>query len=513
MKAIIARELKKRKRRIEARLRQREMAPQEKPAFTASNVEYEVSGRGNGLAAGGIGAMHLMARRLGLVDAIDQRISVLKLHRPYQESDHVLNIAFNVLAGNRRLEHLERLRNDEVYLDALGAERIPDPTTAGDFCRRFVAEEVDELQSVFNDTRVKVWRQQPQEFFDRAVIDADGTVCETLGEFKLGMEYSYKKVWGYHPLVVSLANTSEPLFLVNRPGNVPSHADAAEYLDRAVKLCKDAGFREILLRGDTDFSQTEFLDGWNSQGVKFVFGMDASGKLKGLADDLPESAWRKLKRPAKYHVATTPRVRPENCKQPIVEARGFEDVQLVDEDVAEFDYQPVACKKTYRIVVIRKNLTRARGVDGQRELFDEIRYFFYITNILTVSREEIVFEANSRCDQENLIGQLKGGVHATNMPLGCMVSNGAYMVMAALAWSLKAWWALLIPVDARWKEKHGKEKRTLLRMEFDTFLHAVMLVPCQIVKTGRRLVFRLLSWNPWHSVLFRLLDRIVSLQC
>ena len=122
MKASIARELKKRKRRIEARLRQREMAPQEKPAFTASNVEYEVSGRGNGLAAGGIGVMHLMARRLGLVDAIDQRISVLKLHRPYQESDHVLNIAFNVLAGNRRLEHLERLRNDEVYLDALGAE-------------------------------------------------------------------------------------------------------------------------------------------------------------------------------------------------------------------------------------------------------------------------------------------------------------------------------------------------------------------------------------------------------
>lgn len=117
-----------------------------------------MSGRGNGLAAGGIVAvMTLMACCIGLVDAIDQRISVLKLHRPYQESDHVLNIAFNVLAGNRRLEHLERLRNDEVYLErARGAERIPDPTTAGDFCRRFVAEEVDELQAVFNDTRVKV---------------------------------------------------------------------------------------------------------------------------------------------------------------------------------------------------------------------------------------------------------------------------------------------------------------------------------------------------------------------
>lgn len=513
MKPSIARELGKRKRRIQRRLRDREMAPQVKPAFAASNIEYDVAGRSKGLAAGGIGAMHLMVRRLGLVEAIDQRVSVLKLHRPYQESDHVLNIAFNVLAGNTRLEHLERLRNDEVYLDALGAQRIPDPTTAGDFCRRLAQEDVDELQNVFNETRVKVWRQQPAEFFDRAVIDADGTVCPTLGECKLGMEYSYKKQWGYHPLLVSLANTGEPLFLVNRAGNVPSHTGAAEQLDRAVKLCRDAGFREILLRGDTDFSQTKFLDGWNSQGVKFVFGMDAIAKLNKLADDLPVSAWKKLRRPAKYEVATKPRARPENCKQPIVEARGFEDIQLVDEDVAEFPYQPIACKSKYRMVVIRKNLTVAEGQGSQRRLFDQIRYFFYITNVTDLTQEEVVFEANSRCNQENLVGQLKSGVHATTMPLHCLVSNGAYMVMAALAWSLKAWWALLVPVEPRWKEKHEREKRTLLRMEFSTFLHAVMLVPCQVVQTGRRILFRLLSWNPWHSVLFRLLDRFKILQC
>jgi len=513
VKPSIAKRLRKFKRRIAARLRKREADVQGQPAFTASNIEYEISDRVHGLSAGGIGAMHLLVRRLGLVDAIDENLSLLKLHRPYHESDHVLNIAFNVLAGNKRIEHLERLRNDEVYLDALGAERIPDPTTAGDFCRRFTQEDVDLLQDVFNATRVKVWRQQPAAFFDRAVIDADGTVCPTLGECKAGMEYSYKGEWGYHPLLVSLANTSEPLFLVNRPGNSASHEGAAEYLDRAVKCCREAGFRSVLLRGDTDFSQTKFLDDWDTTDVQFVFGMDASAALNGRADELPKAAWKKLKRPAKYAVKTEPRQRPENWKQPIVEERGFDDIRLNDEDVAEFDYRPVACRRIYRIVVIRKNLTTASGVGTQRQLFDSIRYFFYITNVRDQPPQEIVFEANARCNQENLLAQLKSGVQATAMPLGCMVSNGAYMVMAALAWSLKAWWALLVPVEPRKREQHEKEKQTLLRMEFSTFLHAVMLVPCQIVRTARKLVFRLLSYNPWHSVLFRLLDRLAILQC
>ena len=117
--------------------------------FTARNIQYEVAERGRGLSAGGIGRMHLLARRMGLIDSIDRRLELLKVHQPYHASDHVLNIAYNILAGGERMEHLERLRNDEVYRDALGAQRIPDPTTAGDFCRRFDAEAVDVLQRRF----------------------------------------------------------------------------------------------------------------------------------------------------------------------------------------------------------------------------------------------------------------------------------------------------------------------------------------------------------------------------
>jgi len=141
-------------------------------------------------------------------------------------------------------------------------------------------------------------------------------------------------------------------------------------------------------------------------------------------------------------------------------------------------------------------------------LFEPDRFFFYITNDRTTPASEVVFLANDRCDQENLVAQLKGGVKAMAMPVGDLVSNGAYLVMASLAWSLKAWAALLLPEDGRWAEKHRAEKRSLLRMEFSTFCVAMIQVPCQIVRTAGRIVYRLLSWNPWQGVFLRLVERL-----
>ena len=198
----------------------------------------------------------------------------------------MLNIAYNFLSGGTNLEDLELLRNDEVYLDALGAERIPDPTTAGDFCRRFDKTDIQMLMNTINDVRIKIWRQQPKRFFDEAIIDADGTLTPTTGECKQGMEVSYKKQWGYHPLIVSLANTSEPLILMYRPGNRPSYEGAGWNLDRSGALCKRAGFKKILFRGDTDFTQTRRLEHWDERGYGFIFGIDARTNLIEKAEDL-----------------------------------------------------------------------------------------------------------------------------------------------------------------------------------------------------------------------------------
>ena len=507
MNKIIARKLVNGKRRIERRLDKTVLPEIDQPMFSASNIHYELADRARGLAHGGIGAMHLLARRLGLIDAIDSRLHLLKIHLPYHESDHVLNLAYNALCDGTCLQDLELRRNDEVFLDALGTRRIPDPTTAGDFCRRFHAADVHTLIDISNDVRQKVWARQTPDFFEQAWLDMDGTLVPTDGECKAGIDIAYDGTWGYHPLVVSLGNTGEVLSVINRSGNRPSHEGAAAEVDRALQVCLEGGFRRVLLRGDTDFSQTTHLDRWAADPrVQFIFGLDVTAGRHVQADDLPASAWQPLERPARYQVKTQPRRRPERVKENIVRERGFKNIRLEGEEVAEFAYRPVACRQSYRMVVIRKNLAVEQG---QQRLFDDYRYFFYLTNDWQSSPAEIVFLANDRCNQENLHAQLKGGVRALQAPLDTLESNWAYMVMVALAWNLKAWWALW-PEDkpGRWQERHRDEKQTVLRMEFKTFVNAFMLLPCQIVRTGRRLVYRLLNWNPWQQLLFRTLDAL-----
>ena len=498
---------RRRKRRIEKRLRPRKFRARKQPMFAARNIDYEMADRTRAVGCGGIGAVHLLARKVGLIEAIDQDLKLLKVHLPYHESDHVLNIAYNVICGGDCLQDLELLRNDEAYLDALGAGRIPDPTTAGDFCRRFESgQQVIGLMDTINRVRLNIWKEQAPEFFERAVIDADGTIAPTDGQCKAGMDISYDGQWGYHPLVVSLANTKEPLYILNRSANRPSHEAAAGYLDKSIELCRKAGFKSILLRGDTDFTQTRELDRWDSDDVEFVFGIDAMPNLVEHAETLSNSAWTMLTRPPRYEVKTTPRQRPENVKESVVREREFQNIRLISEDVAEFAYRPTACQKIYRMVVVRKNLSVEKG---ENVLFDDVRYFFYITNDCGRSAQEIVFLANDRCDQENLIEQFKNGVHAMKLPVDNLHSNWAYMVMASLAWTLKAWYGLMLPEatgrgaagHASARQRRRERKRQIIRMEFKAFVVNLVRLPCQIIKSGRRLIYRLLSYNPWQEVL------------
>ena len=258
--------------------------------FSALNTQYEVSGRIRAASVGGIGAIHTLARSLGLPQAINQQLQLLKRHLPYFESDHVLNICYNVMAGHTCLEDLELLRQDESHMDILGAQRIPDPTTGGDFLRRFERNDVIVLMDAINLIRQMIWKKLPVGLRQKAVIDADGAMAPTSGEKKEGMSLSYNGIWGYCPLLVSLANFREPLFIVNRPGNVPSHTDAPHWIDKAIDLCKGS-FKEILLRGDTDFSLTAHFDRWSAAQVKFVFGFDANAKVKAIADELDVACW------------------------------------------------------------------------------------------------------------------------------------------------------------------------------------------------------------------------------
>ena len=488
------------KRKIRRRLDRPVTAPSLEPVNTARNIQYETAIKVRAIPCGGIGAIQLLVRKLGLDAAIDERLHLLKFHFPYHESDHVLNFAYNALCDGTCLDDIELRRNDVVFLDALGADRIPDPTTAGDFCRRFTTDDVETLQDVFDQTRLKVWQQQPSDFFDEALLDVDGTLVATGACCKQGVDIAYDGTWGYHPLIISLANTGEVLSIVNRPGNRPSHEGAAEQLDLTILLCRQAGFRRIYLRGDTDFTQTTQLDAWDAEGVMFLFGIDAMPNLKALAEDLPASAWSELQRPPRYQARGKPRKRPEKIKDQIVRQREFETLTRIQEEVAAVDYRPVACQRTYKLVIVRQTIAVEKG---QARLFDEIRYRFYLSNDRQAAARALVFKANDRCNQENLIAQLKSGVRALRAAVDNLVSNWAYMVMTGLAWYRKARWGGKVTGHPPPRAHDPGQKRRLLTMEFKRFVNTIIQMPCQILRGGRRLVYRLLSWNEWQGVFLR----------
>ncbi|MBD3321659.1 MAG: IS1380 family transposase [Chitinivibrionales bacterium] len=487
----------KSKRKLTNRLRN---IPESKtePMFTNRKINYEISDRINAIHCGGIGAVHMLAKNTGLVQKIDENLNLLKIHLPYHESDHVLNMCYNIIAGGRCIEDLEVLRLDPDYMNALETERIPDPTTAGDFLRRFTAEDIESLMDSVNDVRVQIWNKQSSDFRKRGILNIDATIEETTGDCKQGMGMSYDGRWSYAPLIVSLHNTREHLFVENRPGNAHSSRNAAKWIDKGGRLLKRA-FKEVWFRGDSAYNLTKEFDRWTDEGYHFAFGCDARKNLCGIADEITD--WRPLCRRVKHPVKTTPRRRPENVKARIVKEKEYKSLHLEKEEIAEFDYRPTHCDRSYRMVVIKKTITVSKG---QAYLFDDIRYFFYITNDRELSSEEVVYFCNDRCDHENDIEQLRNGIHALKMPTGELLPNWAYMVIASLAWTLKAWMGLLMP--------HRATGYAIIRMEFRRFLNMFINVPAQIIRHSRQLTYRLLGYMKHAPAFFGFVRRCQRLR-
>ena len=485
--------IKKRKAKVAVRhAKAGTWTEQSQPMFAAGKVHYEVGANTDAMSFGGIAPIHRLVTKLGLVSRIDSELDLLKVHLPYHESDHVLNMAYNVLCGGTRLEDIERLRHDVAYMNALGADLIPDPTTAGDFNRRYSQDDVLRLMEAINAVRPKLWQGRGAELLGPITyMDIDGTIAPTYGECKAGMDISYKGIWGYAPLIISLANTKEVLYVVNRPGNAPSHKGAAEWIDRALEHILPYAPR-LCMRGDTDFSLTKHFDRWASI-ADFIFGMDCNEALRTRAEALSEAQWERLERKPKYETLTgeTRQRYQRNEKEHIVTEREYLNLHLNYEDVAEFDYQPGNCSRPYRVVALRKNISKMKG---EQVLFDEIRYFFYITTRTDLTAHEVVRCANERCDQENVIEQLKNGVNAMRLPLYDLVSNWAYMVTATLAWNIKSWFAMMMHLK--------RDRDAYIRMEFRRFINSIVLIPCRVVRRARSVVVRIIGYQPTLDRLF-----------
>lgn len=475
----------KRQRKLKDRLAHRNFTSPGQPLLGELPIDYEISDRTRVLSVGGIGAMHTLVTKLALPELLNANVSVLKRHLPYFESDHILSLCYSILCGGKPLEDINRFRQDEVYLDALGVDRLPAPSTTGDYLRRYESEaSILAVQEAINQARVKVWKMQEKSFFEVAIIDMDGTITQTDAECMEGIDYcAHKKMWGYGPLALTLAQTGEALYVVNRPASAPSHLGAAEWVDRAFRLVKPI-FQTVWFRGDTDFSLTVNFDRWDRQGAKFIFGYDAYPNLIEIAQTLPQTAWKELKRPPKYEIQTSPRQKPDNVKREIIIQRGFKHIEQVKEEVASFPYRPGNCKNTYRMIVLKKYL---RITKGDQIIDEDIRFFFYITNDQTTQKDQLVFFINARCNQENKIQQLQHGVPAFHAPTNTLHANWIYMVIASLAWSLKIWYGLLID--------DPKLQQRIVQMEFKQFLNTFIQVPCQILQQARRLTYRIANFT------------------
>jgi len=485
--------IRKRKNKVAARhAKAGHWKVQERPMFGTGKVRYEVGGNIEAMNFAGIAPVHRLVTKLGLRSQIDSNVKLLKVHLPYHESDHVLNIAYNVMCGGTRLEDIEKLRHDVAYMNALNADLIPDPTTAGDFARRFTENDIVMLMESINAVRPKLWQGRGSELLGPITyIDIDGTIAPTFGKYKEGMDISYKGIWGYAPLIISLANTKEVLYVVNRPGNAPSHKGAAKWIDKAIDHIEPHA-PAICMRGDTDFSLTTNFDRW-AERVDFIFGMDCNATLRTRAEALSEVSWSRLERKPKYETLTgeTRKRFQQNEKERIVKEREYINLHLNYEDVAEFEYQPGKCSRKYRVVALRKNISKMKG---EHVLIDEIRYFFYITTRTDLTASEVVFCANERCDQENVIEQLKNGVNAMRLPVYDLVSNWAYMVMATLAWNIKSWFAMMMHLKS--------DRDTYIRMEFRRFINNIILIPCRVVRRARSILVRIIGYQPTLDRLF-----------
>jgi hypothetical protein len=429
-------------------------------------------------AVGGLALAARLSATLKAPRRIDAELSLLKTHRPFSESDHVLTHVYNLFLGGTCIEDIADLQHSEASRRILGAARIPDPTTAGDFLRRFGRDDIAGLDHVCDDLHRAAWKKRyGKRKRDLALVDIDSHVRHVYGEQKEGADFTYKGGFGYHPLVISLAETQECLRIVNRPGNVVSPDGADLALESVVPLLKER-FRRIVVRGDSAFAQQPIYDTCERHGLHFAMVSPCHVNFEDLADAIPERSWKPFRAEREDRPACKKkrRRRGSNIRRRKARKRGKRDLKLERQWVAEIDYKPARSESTYRLVIRRQRIEESE----QGQLFELWRYRFVITNLpKSVAAAEVVRLSYRRCDQENVIEQLQNGVAAMRMPTGSFLANWAYLVCARIAHNLKAWLAMLaLPAE-------------VMRWEWKRFRKAFVFVAARVVKRAGQVLVRI----------------------
>ncbi len=406
---------------------------------------------------GGLALACSVVSKLRLPQSIDKHLNLLKQHRPFSESDHVLAQTYNLFVGGGCIEDMANLQNSECALRMLGACRFPDPTTGGDFLRRFAESDLDALDAAIDEVQDRVWRQRfGQRKQPQAVIDIDSHIKEVYGKQKQGADFSHKGSWSYHPLAITFAKTQEVLRLVNRSGNAHSARGAVKQIQEVLDWLGKR-FKQIILRGDSAFLSHEVTDTVHENGHHFALVMPGYPNLNELADQLPPESWTEFepaskKQRKKRREGKPKRNRRQNLRQEKALHLKKRNLQLQEQWVAEIPYKMARSKHTYRLIIRKQRIFEH---NRQSLLFETWRYRFALTNMEATSANEILDLTYQRCDQENVIEQLQSGIAGMRMPTGDLLANGAFLRCARIAQNLKSWICQLALREEtiRWKWK------------------------------------------------------------
>jgi hypothetical protein len=464
------------------------------PVVQMPRLHTETEQRASVTRFGGLVLAEQFLRRFGVARLIDEHVKVLKIHLPYHESDHVIAQALNLYVGGSCIEDMMHLQHDEAVLRMLGACRLPDPTTAGDFLRRFDTQlhpaALTGLRRANDELQEKVWRKLARRSKRRrkrewCVLDIDSHIKKLYGVQKEGADFSYDGRWSYQPQLVSMASTGECLGIRNRPGSANASGGAGELVGGILDRVKKH-FDHTLVRGDSAFDSQPLREAIERRGGFFAFVGRAQRGRPEMAAALPDSAFRPFRtRAARERSERStrhgykPRRKKRNMKRKRARDRGYRELRLVKQWVAETTYQPPGQPKTYRLIVRRQLIENHKG---QQHIFDEHRDRYVVTNLpASISAEEAVDMTYERCDQENVIEQMGSGLAAWRMPVAEFDGNSAWLEIARLAWNMAKWIAQLAlpPEVVRWEWKRFR-------------LHFV-LVPAQVIKRSRQLWVRLMG--------------------
>ena len=454
------------------------------------------------LSYAGILPVRNLVERLDVASVLDSNISILKRHKPYFKSDHILNFVYNFLTGGEVINDIERLQEAKGILRILGTESVPDPTTAGDFLVRFGEKDIEAFQDSFDRIQDSAFSLLDRKRKEVATIEHDSSIHEVYGQKKEGADYAYENTYSYNVQYITLAETGDVLHQELREGNRYSSFGLSAILPGILDRVGNH-FKHLRYRADSASYDKDIVRPCDERGVEFYISADQTKRLMGEVAGIEEGAWKcfrdmnlratRKKRPVKK------RKKRKNHKKAVLDRRKPNRKRRGQTHIASLFYQPLGWQKPYRFVVKRTEV-----IDKHGQLYLEeglCKYFYHIivTNNFDASDTRVMHIAQGRANQENLIKDFKYGLGLSHVPTGFFLANQIYFKIAALAWNIKTWMLNLLSLG----------DGAVLR--FKRFLYLWIDHACIVSKTGRDSVLIRMDPGEYFSRYANALDAVARL--